>query len=491
MKTTIIIICGILLLGSTSCSDDFLDVSPDTFVSSSEFYKTEESFTQALNGAYESLRNIYSNGYVMGEMRSDNTHYIYKQNDRGDQNVEKEDIDGFVDDPLNTYTEQKYVACYNGISRTNIILDRIENADFSDDAKTEIIGETKFLRAFYYFELVQYFGGVPLYLHEVTTQDETALPRASKEDVYAQILEDAEDALAKLPETQTEKGRVTKGSANTLLGYVYMTLENYLAAESYLKAVVSSERYELVPDYADIFDPTNKNNEESIFEVQYQQGNQDQESNWTYQFIPALTNTVVITGVVGNNGLIGGWNTPTEDLMNSYEEGDLRKEASIADGYTDEDGNFVSVYFVKKYLHAHQNYNNTDDDWPVYRYADVLLLLAECLNEEGEPADALHYLNQVRNRAGLDDVSTTDQSEMRGVIAHERRVELAFENHRWLDLVRTGMAVEVMNAFGVKMKQKYKYLLARTYQVNANKLIFPIPQTEITLNDQLQQNPGY
>lgn len=489
MKTKIITVCGILLLGATSCSDDFLDVSPDTFVSSSDFYKTEENFTQALNGAYESLRGIYSNGYVMGEMRSDNAHYIYKQNDRGDQNVEKEDIDGFVDDPLNSYTEQKYVACYEGISRTNIILDRIENADFSEDAKNKIIGETKFLRAFYYFELVQYFGGVPLYLHEVTTQNETALPRASKDEVYARILEDAKDALAKLPETQTAKGRVTKGSANTLLGYVYMTLKNYAEAEKYLQAVLG--KYDLVPNYANIFDPTNKNNEESIFEIQYQQGNQDQESNWAYQFIPALTNTVVITGVVGNNGLIGGWNTPTQDLLDSYEEGDLRRDASVADGYTDGEGNFVAVHFVKKYLHAHQNYNNTDEDWMVYRYADVLLLLAECLNEGGEPAEALPYLNQVRNRAGLGNTTTTDQTGLREIIAHERRVELAFENHRWLDLVRTGKAIEVMNAFGEKMKQEHVYLLARTYQVNEDKLIFPIPQTEITLNDQLQQNPGY
>lgn len=491
MKIKIIAIYGIIFLGITSCSDSFLNVPPESFVSSSDFYQTEENFSQALNGVYESLRDIYNTGYVMGEMRSDNTHYTYKENDRGNQNVEKEDIDGFVNDPLNLYSKQKYVACYEGISRANIILDRIENADFSDDAKNNIIGETLFLRAFYYFELVQYFGGVPLYLHEVSTQNETALPRSTADEVYAQVFEDAKEALLKLPETQTDKGRVTKGSANTLLGYIYMTLNNFSEAESSLQAVVNSHKYDLVPNYADIFDPTNKNNEEAIFEVQYQQGNQEQESNWIYQFIPPLTNTFVITGVVGNNGIIGGWNTPTEDLIDSYEEGDLRKEASIANGYTDENGNFVAVHFVKKYLHAHQNYNNTDDNWLVYRYADVLLLLAECLNEEGRPAEALPYLNQVRNRAGLANISITDQSGLRDIITHERRVELAFENHRWLDLVRTDKAIEVMNAFGIMMKEKYFYLLDRTYQLNHDKLIFPIPQTEITLNDQLEQTPGY
>ena len=490
MKTNIAILAALLFLIS-SCSKDFLDVPPKTFVSSAEFYATAENFTQALNGAYESLHGIYGTAYVMGEMRSDNTHYYYKENDRGRQNVEREDIDGFVNDPINAYSKQKYVSCYEGISRTNVILDRIEGADFADAAKNEIIGEAKFLRAFYYFELVQYFGGVPLYVNEVTTMAETALPRSTEDEVYAQIIDDAKDAAAKLPATQADKGRVAKGSANTLLGYVYMTQKNYSEAETYLKAVTSSGTYSLLSDYASIFDPTNKNNVESIFEVQYHQGNQGLESSWAYQFIPALTNTDVITGVVGNNGIIGGWNTPTEDLINSYEDGDVRKAASIADGYTDADGNFVEMPFVIKYLHAHENYNNTDDDWMVYRYADVLLLLAECLNDQGHPDQALPYLNQVRTRAGLANATTTDQGLLSEMIAHERRVELAFENHRWLDLVRTDKAIEVMNAFGVAMKEKYSYLLDRAYQVDEDKLIFPLPQTELTLNDQLVQNPGY
>ncbi len=486
-----IVILVIVLFIVNSCSEDFLGVPPKTFVSSAEFYASEENFTQALNGAYESLHGIFATAYVAGEMRSDNTHYIYKDNDRGRQNVEREDIDGFVNDPLNAYTKQKYIQCYEGISRTNVILSRIDEADFDETAKIRIIGEAKFLRAYYYFELVQYFGGVPLHITEVTTRDQTALPRSTKDEVYTQVIADVKDAIEKLPVTQSDKGRVTKGSANTLLAYVYMTLKDFGEAETYLRAVVTSGTYSLMPDYAAIFNPSNKNNTESIFEIQYHQGDQGLQSSWTYQFIPALTNTEVITGVVGNNGIIGGWNTPTEDLIDSYEDGDLRKAASIADGYTNENGEFVEQPFVIKYLHDHENYNNTDDDWMVYRYADVLLLLAECLNNQGQPSQALPYLNDVRKRAGLADVTTTDQSQLSDIIAHERRVELAFENHRWLDLVRTDKAIEVMNAFGVKMKAKYSYLLDRAYQVNEDKLILPIPQTELTLNDQLDQNPGY
>lgn len=485
-----IIFQAITLILMTACSQNFLDVTPETFVSSANYYTTEDDFEQALSGAYESLREIYNSGYVMGEMRSDNTHYIYDDSDRGDQNVERENTACFTDDALNRYTSAKYYACYEGISRTNIILDRIDAADFDESAQNDIKGETLFLRAFYYFELVQYFGGVPLHLHEVTSVNEASLARSTEEEVYAQIKTDALEAVELLPETARDKGRVAKGSAYTLLGYVYMTLKDYDTAEEMLTKVTQLD-YSLVEDYADIFDPDNKNNEESIFEVQYSQDIDDQESYWAYIFIPPFDDTEIITGVSGNNGIYGGWNIPSDDLMDSYEEGDLRKEASLAEGYYEEDGSYVVQPFVIKYLHAHNTFYETDDDWMVYRYADVLLLLSECLNEQGESSKALPYLNMVRNRAGLENTSNTEQSELRDIIAHERRVELAFENHRWLDLVRTGTAIDVMTAFGKEMKESNSYLIDQTFQVDENRLIFPIPQDEIILNELLEQNPGY
>lgn len=487
MKTKIKII-GLIILMS-SCNEDFLDLKPQTFVSSTTFFITEDDYRQAVSGAYSSLRELYSNAYVLGEMRSDNTHYYLKASDRGTQNLEKEYVSAFIDDPNNRYSAGKYFACYQGISRCNAILDRIDKAIIPDNVKGVLGGETKFLRAFYYFELVQYFGGVPLYLKEITDQAETALPRASKEEVYAQIIKDATEAAAQLPVTQSEKGRATLGSAKTLLGYVYCTLNQYAEAEQALKDVTTLG-YILLPNYGDNFKTANKNSNESIFEVQYKEGTQQLQSSWTYQFIPSLLDTKIITGVSGNNQAIGGWNIPSDDLLAAYEPNDVRKAASIADGYTT-DGVFVPMPYTIKYLNPHAVFNNTDDNWIVYRYADVLLLLAEVLNEQSKSSEALPFLNQVRTRAGLDPVTETDQSALRDIILKERRVELAFENHRWLDLVRTGKAIEVMTAYGNEMKQKFSYLLPRTYNVTEDKLLFPIPQSEIVLNPDLTQNSGY
>jgi len=483
-------ILGTVVLLTTACSNDFLQVTPETFITSATFYKTESDFKQAVSGAYASLRDVYGDAYVMGEMRSDNTYYNYKANDRGGQNIEKEDISGFIDNSSNVYSNRKYYSCYRGISRCNAILDRIDGSEISATAKQTYGGEAKFLRAFYYFELVQYFGDVPLYIKEVTNQAGTAVPRSPKTDVFTQIVKDVTDASTQLPKTQSEKGRVTQGSANMLLGYIYMTLKEYAKADAALK-IVTTYGYDLLPNYADIFKTASKNSIESIFEIQYLQGTQGLQSNWTYQFIPALENTIVITGVAGNNQSFGGWNIPSDDLLAAYEAGDKRKEGSIALGYTNVTGDFVSSPFTTKYLNPHTLFNNCNDDWIVYRYADALLLYAECLNEEGKSADALPYLNKVRTRAGLTAVNSLVQSTLRDLIAKERRVELAFENHRWLDLVRTGKAIEVMNAYGVKMKQKFSYLLPRTYSVNADKLIFPIPFDERLLNPDLTQNTGY
>ncbi len=486
-----IITAALLVFTSVSCKKTFLDVPPETSISSNTFFKTTDDFTQAINGVYAGLHDLYETAYVMGEMRSDNAYLVYKSNDRGGQNVTKEQVASFTDDPQNQYSNTKYYSCYTIISRANAVLGAIDAAVLDDTFKKNIKGQAEFLRAFAYFELVQYFGSVPLYLKVVTTQAAASLPQSSVADVYKQIIADATDAAAILPAPSAQaKGSVSSGSAYMLLGYINMTLKNYAAAETALKAVTGLG-YSLLANYADVFNPANKNNAESIFEVQYAQGASGVQSDFAYMFIPAVTDTKPITGVTGNNQTFGGWNTPTADLIASYETGDKRRGVTIAMGYTNASGTFIAQPYTIKYLHPHAVFNNTDDDWLVYRYADALLLLAECLNEENKSAAALPLLNQVRARAGLAPSATTDQSQLRDVIAHERRIELAFENHRWLDLVRTGKAVAVMNAYGIKQKQTYSYLLPNTYNVTANRLVFPIPFNEIVLNPVLIQNPGY
>lgn len=298
-----------------------------------------------------------------------------------------------------------------------------------------------------------------------------------------------------------------------LLAEVYMEQEKYAEAETLLNTLPAMG-YQLLSDYADVFSTSNKNSTESIFEVQYQQGTQGgQESDFIYRFLPRSTNTTVITGVATNNSSIGGWNTPTQNMIDAYEPGDSRLEASIGVaegtynasnvftfsanksivGYVPATGK-VGVPYPKKYLNPHTTAGNTDDNWPIYRYADALLLLAEALNEQERSADALVPLNEVRDRAfgiGVSPVTTTDQEELRDIIAHERRVELAFENHRWHDLVRTGKAIEVMTADGETLKLKYSYLPADSYQVTESRLLFAIPESEREINPDLEQNPGY
>ncbi|MBD0365794.1 MAG: RagB/SusD family nutrient uptake outer membrane protein, partial [Flavisolibacter sp.] len=207
----------------------------------------------------------------------------------------------------------------------------------------------------------------------------SAMSRTPKADVYAQIIKDAQEAASLLPnKAQQEKGRATSGAAKTLLGNVYVVLKQWAQAETVLKEVVNSGQYSLLTDYAAVFDPANKNNSESVFEVQYQQGNLGLQSSFAYLFLPNLSDIRPIVGFTFNNNSIGGWNTPTEDLISTYETGDKRKAASIAEGYTNASGTFVPVPYIRKYLHLplptpNGTSPNTNENWPVYRYAEVLL----------------------------------------------------------------------------------------------------------------------
>jgi hypothetical protein len=500
-------------LAFTSCSEDFLNLTPDSELSANDFFETEEQFNQALSGVYAVLRStVGESGFLMGEMRSDNTHYDYYAPDRGIHIVRRENIDDILDDSQNQWTNGYFNTCYAGIARANTIIDRIAEASIDETAKNRILGETKFLRAYFYFNLVRYFGEVPLYLTEVKKEDDAFLAKSSVEDVYKVIIEDAKDAIAKLENPKfPQNGRVSKGSASTLLAEIYMTRKDFTNALPLLKSVTTMG-YSLLPVYSSIFETSNKNNAESIFEIQFMMGDQGQQSMFSYWFIPKSNNVELITGVVSNTLNYGGFNVPTDDMMRAYENGDTRKNASIgiAEGVIGSDGSFViqavkqsagyvtpagkiSKPFIKKYLHAHSRERNTDDNWPVYRYSNVLLMLSEALNETGASGEALTYLNMVRKRAGADLplVNTTNKTQLANAIQKERRVELAFENHRWHDLVRTGKAIEVINAHGVEMKAKYGYLASNSYNLNQDRLIFPIPYLELQLNKLLTQNKGY
>lgn len=488
MKNKIFLsLIAILLLAG--CKESFLEIPSKTSLSTPIYFQSQSDFEQAINGAYAPLRALYSGSsgaWAMGELRSDNTTYKYNSNDRG--TIQPEYIADFIEDNTNGVLPNKYNNDYAVIARANQILYLIDDVDFDESVKGNIKGQALFLRAFAYFDLVQYFGSVPLHLKPATTLDETALPLSSIDEVYGQIVSDATQAASLLPDKAAqEKGRVTSGSAKTLLGNVYIIQQNWSEAETTLKGVTG---YSLLPDYADVFDPAMKNNDESIFEIQFKQGTEGFASNFFYTFLVQPISAEEISAVTGIEEVartIEGYNIPTPDIISAYESDDLRKDASI--GYISANG--VDYPYIKKYAHAHELTNNTDDDWPVYRYSEVLLFLAEALNEQNQTTDALIYLNQVRTRAGLGNSTAVSQSEVRDAIQKERRVELAFENKRWLDLVRTNMADQVMKAYGERVKanpQAYYFPEGVTVAPAAYSnisLSFPIPASEVALNSNL------
>ncbi len=483
------LLAAFLLLTLAACEDKFLAIPSQTALTTGTYFQTQADFQSAVNGIYAPLRGLYNQAFVMGEMHSDNTRYIYNPSDRGQADIEN--ITDFILLSTNGVAGGKYVTNYAVISRANQVLSLIDAATFDQTVRNQFKGEALYLRAMAYLDLVQYFGQVPLHLKPVTDRGQTALPLASVDTVYTRIITDARLAATLLPNKATQTaGRATSGAAQTLLGNVYLIRKQYADAETVLKSVVSSGNYSLLPNYASAFDPANKNSSESVFEIQYQAGTDGYASSFIYQFLPRPMSAATVgtlTGVSNPQGLLAleAFNTPTPDLIAAYETGDKRKDISI--GYAPVlDG--TQYPYAKKYLHTHSQFGITNDNWPVYRYAEVLLFLAEALNEQGKTSDASALLNQVRTRAGLAGTTAAGQSALRDAIARERRVELAFENKRWLDLVRTGQAVPVMTAYGAKVKANPRayYFSAGVSPLSAAyatiSLTFPLPASEAQLS---------
>jgi len=489
---TLLLSCGLM----TSCKDDFLSIVPETQLSSATFFTKEADFQQAVNAAYAPLRNIFNDrAWLLSELHSDNTYY--GRNPLFGSTEQQEDLADFALPEANgvtsnTHVLNQYRLDYLIIARTNQILATIDNIEFGADSKNNIKGQALFLRALAYFELVRYFGKVPLHLTPVTNRSEAALPLASEEEVYNQIIKDAAEAIQLLPvKSEQEAGRATSGAARTLLANVYIEQKNWADAEKMLKEVVASNEYSLIEDYANVFSTStgNKNNQESVFEVQFLEGSAGLNGNFIYQFMPRPMNADEVKSIMGTSNPqpldAEGNNIPTPDIIAAYEPGDTRKDASI--GFITLSGSARSnkVYpYIKKYAKTHALHNNTGTNWPVYRYSEVLLFLAEALNEQGKNAEAATYLNMVRHRAGLDDAT----GDLREVIFNERRVELAFENKRWFDLVRTGKAVEVITAYGNRIKanpQAYYYpegSAPRSHVFSNIKLYYPLPADEAALS---------
>ena len=478
---------SIALLGfSFSSCSDFLEQNPQTDLSENDFYKTADDILSAVNGAYSSLQegDIYGNWYVFGEIPSDNT-----RNQLSGSVTTQNEFDQFYIDTQNSMIANFWKAAYKVINRTNTILGRIDGIEINTELANRYKLECKFIRALMYFNLVRVYGDVPLVLKEISISESYDILREPKENVYNQIIADLKEAQD-LPVSYStaEDGRATQGAAKALLANVYMTLHKYAEAETILAEIINSGRYSLLENtpgslnidgYKNVFSPVNHNSKEGIFEIQFLKGGYGEGSNYANNFAPenSGTNVVAVGGTGGNN-------IPEMDIYNAYEEGDLRRDFSMFLGYYDNRKNneWVESRYVCKFMDVPYQNNDASNNYPVIRYADVILMYAEALNQNGKTAEACKYLNMTRRRGfGYQttetspvDLQTTDKAQFALMVEQERRVELAFENHRWFDLIRTGRAVEVMRSKG--------------FSLNETNLICPIPQKQIDVNPKLTQN---
>ena len=478
---------AIALLGfSFSSCSDFLEQNPQTDLSENDFYKTADDILSAVNGAYSSLQegDIYGNWYVFGEIPSDNT-----RNQLSGSVTTQNEFDQFYIDTQNSMIANFWKAAYKVINRTNTVLGRIDGIEINTELANRYKLECKFIRALMYFNLVRVYGDVPLVLKEISISESYDILREPKENVYNQIIADLKEAQD-LPVSYStaEDGRATQGAAKALLANVYMTLHKYAEAETILAEIINSGRYSLLENtpgslnidgYKNVFSPVNHNSKEGIFEIQFLKGGYGEGSNYANNFAPenSGTNVVAVGGTGGNN-------IPEMDIYNAYEEGDLLRDFSMSLGYYDNRKNneWVESRYVCKFMDVPYQNNDASNNYPVIRYADVILMYAEALNQNGKTAEACKYLNMTRRRGfGYQttetspvDLQTTDKAQFALMVEQERRVELAFENHRWFDLIRTGRAVEVMRSKG--------------FSLNETNLICPIPQKQIDVNPKLTQN---
>ncbi len=470
-----------------ACKKDFITLLPETTRVTDNVYKTAADFNTAVVGAYSTFKHngLYGNFGVtstllnLGEITSDNADYGYP---RGTSVVNIFELEDFNFSLSNVNFSNAWIGHYAGIARANTILARLGGASFDAALKTKYEAEARFLRAYFYFNLVKMFGDVPLVTNEFSSPtDGYNIARSPASKVVELIVSDLNFAETNLPATiaTSDAGRASKWVAKGLLGKVYLTSKNYAAAVARLNEIITSGQFSVAANtYAAVFSPTTSftANKDVMLAVQYKSGNIGQGSNIWNSSIPwGVGLTTAQWGVSSGTG--DGYMRPTPDMETAYEAGDLRKAATIATSYVN-GTTTVNERYVVKYRQNGILFGDADVDCPILRYADVLLMYAEALNEQGQGATGIPFINQVRTRAGLPDLSTAlNQTDLRLAIEKERRVELAFEGQRWFDLTRTDRYLPVMTSKGYATKAFHK--------------LFPIPQRETDLNPSLGQNPGY
>ena len=447
----------------TSCGDSFFDLEPASSVTIDKVYKTASDYNVAVIGCYAKLQSQVNFYTECCEYRSDNLSLGAPT--AGTQ--DRYDIDHFTEKPSNGILSSYWANFNNNVYRCNLLLDQIDGANFAENLKKQYKGEAMFIRALNYFNMYRIWGGVPATKHVVSAAEALKVARYSDEQMFDLIAGDLKEIVDNnyLPETYSsaDMGRATSGAAKALLGKVYLTFHKWTEAKDILSQLIG--KYQLVSPIAQVFNVDNKNNNEIIFAVHFNKEIEGEGHSFWYNLTNASDDT-----------------NQTSSLLNTFPTGDARKDLIT---YVQVEKN---VRLMNKFYDTKSpTFKTVGNDQILLRYADVLLMYAEALNEiqydasEGSPA--LKYLNAVRQRAGISNLTTKQlptQEKFRKGILVERQREFPYEGQRWFDLVRMGFAKSVMAENGVEIKD---------YQ-----LLFPIPQQEIEkVGDKsiLWQNPGY
>jgi starch-binding outer membrane protein, SusD/RagB family len=466
----------------------FLEKEPLGVESSATFLKTESQAVLATNAVYDAAawrlsQEVFE--WFLGDVVSDDAE---KGGESAADWAELQQLKDFRANPANSISFARWSEFYQGIYRANVVIGGVPAIDMEPTLRARLVGEAKFLRAFFYFQLVKTFGGVPLITRPLNP-NEYCQARAPIQAVWTQIETDLKEAAEALPEKSaypaSDMGRATKGAANSLLAKAYIFQAKWADALAASATVIQSAQYDLEPNYSDIFTRAKENGIESIFEIQHIQVatseygdlNEGQETS-IYQ---GSRNATYFTG--------WGFNLPTQDFVDEFESNDPRLKATVISNgdilyegtpaqQKADNGQSTTGYHSRKYMYEYQpivpDVSNSPANWRSIRFADVLLFHAEAANELGNATAALVSLNRVRQRVSMPVVTTTNKEALRNAIFHERRVELGFEGHRFFDLVRQGRAAAELAENGF-VAGKHEY--------------FPIPQLELDVCNKIVQNP--
>jgi len=507
-----------LIIFFTGCAKQ-LDQSNPNAQTSATFWSSQENAIAGINAAYGSL--LPDGGYMrctplMADTRGDDA----RSNSPWDQMYNSGKF-ALQSGNIAIYG-WAYETYYQGVARCNQVLENVPDIEMDQALKDRIIGQAHFLRGLYFYHLVNFFGNVPLMLETPKGSASFYVPQATPEQGWAQVIDDFTKAAAKLPvkysditgPDKEDRGRATKGAAMAFLGKAYLFTKKYTEASTQFKAIIDLNIYSLVSNYRDNFTDVNENNNESLFEVQFSRDAGGKELGWGGAPQPGWGKTSARAITYAPRGF--GW-TDVQPTRSTFNEFLLEKTTGGED-----DPRLVGTMFYNKpgltlygqlfsvkyatnpadlndlFCRKYQNDDNgfpDEFDWRsginerIMRYADVLLMYAECLNELGQTAAAYPYIQQVRGRVQLPNLATVKpgltQAQMREQLAHERLLEFSLEGHRFDDINRWGW---------LKDPAKLADLKARDPEFNTyapGREYFPIPQREIDLNPGFKQNTGY